>query len=73
MAQGQLRARASGSVSIMFPNNGGCRAGYLLDPDAGTRKSMDDQGGMGTPLLARCPSIKLKPVAPSSSGSETIG
>jgi hypothetical protein len=71
MAQSYLRARASGPVSILFPNTGGIRAGYLLDREANARKAMDDQGGMGTPLLARCPSIDPKPVAASSSSRET--
>jgi hypothetical protein len=73
MAKSHLRARASGPVSILFAYNGGMRVGYLLDPDAGTRKSTDDRSGMGTPLLARCPSINLKPVATSFPSSETIG
>jgi hypothetical protein len=71
MAQSHLRARVSGPVSILFPNNSGILAVYLLDPDASTRRSMDDQGEMGTPLLARCPSRAAKPVATSSSTRET--
>jgi hypothetical protein len=34
MAQSHLRARASGPVSILFPNNGSMRAKYLLDREA---------------------------------------
>jgi hypothetical protein len=66
MAQSHRRARASGPVSILFPNTRGVRAGYLLDRDAKAQNSVGPHRGMGTPLLARCRSLILQPDAVGS-------